>query len=116
MNHENVYNEVLGSVEERTGARTEANKTTKKPYWVFLSQAKYYTRTNNVTEPERNLNSSRCVIFWPDLVECNNDEIVKELFSFGVSSARPLEKSGCIMLNFPTTTYPEQNMDWLHAI
>ena len=102
MNHENVYNEVLGSVEERTGARTEANKTTLTLTGFFLSKAKYYTWTTNVTEPQRNLNSSRCVMFWPDLIESNNDEIVKEHCSFGVSSARPLGKSGCILLNLST--------------
>ena len=73
-----------------------------------ISEIQWIWDTPVHVEPHRNFNSSRCVIFCPDLVDCNNDEIVKELGSIGVSSARPLGKSGCILLNLSTPTYPDK--------
>ena len=73
-----------------------------------ISTIEWIGDTPVTIQPHRNLNSSRCVIFCPDLVQCNNEEITKELDSVGVSSTRPLGKSGVILLNFSTPTYPDK--------
>ena len=71
-----------------------------------ISKIQWIWDTPVHVEPHSNFNGSRCVIFCPDLVDCNY-KIVKNLDSIGVSSAWPLGKSDAFWI-FPPNL-PWQN-------